>query len=281
MNFALSTNWCNLRLESGREIAEQAKALGFTALELGFHTTARQAREIRDCGLLPIGSIHAFCPVPLSAPQGYPELYQLAAFDEAARALAAVHVKKNIAFAAEMGADAVVLHAGRVMCRGWFKSRDWLRRVKRGRKLVEIFKRELEALVPELEKHRVTLALENLPYLEGFPAEWELAEVCGEWVRPWLDLGHDFVRRQHGWPPESPASGYSPSADSPLAPVGLHIHDSQGGDDHLPPGEGKVDFAAWLPFARNARHLVFEPHAEVGAAELRRGLDHLRQIWKD
>ena len=166
MKFALSTNWCNRRIESGEEIADKAIELGFEELELGFHTTLEQVKGFKArLDQIPVGSVHAFCPVPISAPQGYPELYQLASLDEDARAIARVHVRKNIEFAAEMGADAVVLHAGRVMCRGFFSRWDMKRRVKRGRKLIEAFKRELEQTVPILEKNKVTLGLENRHHL--------------------------------------------------------------------------------------------------------------------
>ena len=273
MKFSLSTNWCNRRLESGEEIADKAMELGFEELELGFHTTQAQVKGFKArLDRIPVGSVHAFCPVPISAPQGYPELYQLASLDDDARAIARVHVKRNVEFAAEMGADAVVLHAGRVMCRGLFRRWDMKRRVKRGRKLVEVFKRELEQMVPILEKNKVTLGLENLPYLEGFPAEWEMKDLVGEWVRPWLDTGHDFVRRTRGW-----EDVRRETID--LSPIGMHISDSQGGDDHLPPGEGRVDFPALKTFAENARHVVFEPAPNVREDALKKGVEHLKRTW--
>ena len=291
MKFSLSTNWCNRKIESGEEIADKAIALGFEELELGFHTTQEQVKGFKSrLGQIPVGSIHAFCPVPISAPQGYPELYPLASFDENERGLARVHVRRNVEFAAEMGADTVVLHAGRVMCRGFLRRWDMKRRVKRGKKLVEVFKRELELMVPVLEKHKVTLGLENLPYLEGFPAEWEMKGLVGDWVRPWLDTGHEFVRRTNQWTDHSVTSGEDAAsplgAASPLdsvstllQPVGLHVNDSQGGDDHLPPGEGQVDFAALKTFAENARHVVFEPNSTVTEEGLRNGLAFIRELW--
>ena len=282
MKLSLSTNWCNRRIRSGEEIADKAMELGFEELELGFHTTQEQVGGFKArLDRIPVGSIHAFCPVPISAPQGYPELYPLASLDENERGLARVHVRKNVEFAAEMGADAVVLHAGRVMCRGLFRRWDMRRRVKRGRKLVDAFKRELEQMVPVLEKHGVTLGLENLPYLEGFPAEWEMKDLVGEWVRPWLDTGHDFVRRINRWPSDAQDILNSQlSASQLLNPVGLHISDSQGGDDHLPPGEGRVDFPMLRTFAENARHVVFEPAANVRETALKRGIAHLRKLWE-
>ena len=280
MKLSLSTNWCNRRIESGEEIADKAMELGFEELELGFHTTQEQVKGFKArLGQIPVGSVHAFCPVPISAPQGYPELYLFASPDENERGLARVHVKKNIEFAAEMGADTVVLHAGRVMCRGFIRKWDMKRRVKRGRKLVEVFRRELDLLVPFLERHNVTLGLENLPYLEGFPAEWEMKDLVGEWVKPWLDTGHDFVRRISHWPSDAADRfGFQPSTFN-LQPVGLHVSDSRGGDDHLPPGEGRVDFPMLKTFAEKARHVVFEPAANVREAALRRGIEHLRKTW--
>ena len=280
MKLSLSTNWCNRRIESGEEIADKAMELGFEELELGFHTTQEQVKGFKArLGQIPVGSVHAFCPVPISAPQGYPELYLFASPDENERGLARVHVKKNIEFAAEMGADTVVLHAGRVMCRGFIRRWDMKRRVKRGRKLVDVFRRELDLLVPFLERHNVTLGLENLPYLEGFPAEWEMKDLVGEWVKPWLDTGHDFVRRISHWPSDAADRfGFQPSTFN-LQPVGLHVSDSRGGDDHLPPGEGRVDFPMLKTFAEKARHVVFEPAANVREAALRRGIEHLRKTW--
>ena len=279
MKFSLSTNWCNRRIESGEEIADKAMELGFEELELGFHTTQAQVKGFKArLDQIPVGSVHAFCPVPISAPQGYPELYPLASLDENDRAIARVHVKENIEFAAEMGADAVVLHAGRVMCRGLFRRWDLKRRVKRGQKLVTAFKRELEQMVPVLEKNKVTLGLENLPYLEGFPAEWEMKDLVGDWVKPWLDTGHDFVRRVQRWRDLSaPVAETATVRD--IQPVGMHISDSQGGDDHLPPGEGRVDFHMLKAFAENARHVVFEPNSSVTEGKLKKGLSFLKGLW--
>ena len=285
MRFALSTNWNNRRLETGEAIVDEALALGFEALELGFHTTSAQVRGFKArLDEMPVGSIHAFCPVPISAPCGHPELYHLADFDEAARALARVHVRRNVEFAADMGADAVVLHAGHVPCHTLFRCNRLKRRSRRGRALVDVFRRELDQLVPVLEQNRVTLGLENLPYVEGFPNEDEIRALAGDWVRPWLDTGHAFVRQKNGWA-SSLSSFFLPSSSEPPSsasrPVGLHLNDSRGGDDHLPPGEGLIDFSALEPVARAARHLVLEPHAGVTFEALSRGLAFLRTKWPD
>lgn len=317
MKLSLSTNWCNRRLESGEEIAEKALALGFDELELGFHTSVSQVEGFRRlAGRIPVGSIHAFCPVPISAPQGYPELYQLASFDREERALARVHVTKNIEFASSIGADTVVLHAGRVAFSTLFRTLDSprlreVRRTAKGgvespayRKLLARslasrrrqgermlsgpggFLMTLESLVPVLEHHRVTLALENLPYLEGFPNEAEMTRILealgGAPIRAWFDTGHNRVRESFGWV----AAGHRLFDDefvrdlSGGAFAGLHLNDVVDfDDDHLPPGEGRVDFAALAPLAARARHVVFEPNREVGEKALAAGIAHIRRLW--
>lgn len=305
MRLSLSTNWCNRRLASGEEIADAALALGFEELELGFHTTPLQVRGFKArMDEIPVGSVHAFCPVPLSAPHGHPELYQLASFDEEERKMARLQIERNLAFAAEMGADTVVLHAGRVAfgsfldrvdstvlrkvfadngCRPDAKpyakrlARARKRRSVRGRKLLDVFCGELAALVPALEKRRVTLALENLPYLEGFPDEDELASLlAGEFrdapVRGWFDTGHARVREVCGWTP--------PALPDARLFAGMHLNDVEScEDDHLAPGEGKVDFAALGEFAAKLRHIVFEPNPGVSEDALRRGMEHIRSCW--
>lgn len=308
MKISLSTNWCNRRMTTGEEIADKAVELGFDELELGFHTTQEQVKGFKArLDAIPVGSVHAFAPVPISAPCGYPELYSLASFDEEARKMASFQVKRNVEFAAEMGADTVVLHAGRVPLTSWLrphldslKLREQLlaaesktdapkyvkllakaRKIRsaRGAKLLDVFKSELEALVPVLERNRVVLALENLPYIEGFPDEAEMLALFetfkGAPVRGWFDTGHDRVRVSHGW--IEPGFGMT---DGLFA--GMHLNDVRDlYDDHLPPGEGAVDFAALRDAARAVRHVVVEPSCSVAEENLRRGLAFVRRAFSD
>lgn len=307
VKIALSTNWCNTRLESGEAIVDEALSLGFDALELGFRTTQEQVAGFKArLDEMPVGSVHAFCPVPISAPSGHPELFTLASFDPGARALARVHVANTVRFAADMGADTVVLHAGRVAFSGLFRVNDSERlrevlkkcgndtkaskygrlfarakvlREARGAKLLELFKKEVSQLVPVLEENRVTLAFENLPYYEGFPHEGEMCRLLDEFkdapVKAWFDTGHDRVRYMHGWTVKP-----SDLDKREGAFAGMHLNDVKDYfDDHLPPGKGNVDFAALLPLAGSVAHVVMEPSASVSRDDLAEGLAHIRRIW--
>ena len=309
MKFSLSTNWCNRRIESGEEIADKAIELGFEELELGFHTTQFQVKGFKArLDQIPVGSVHAFCPVPISAPQGYPELYSLASFDEEDRKMAKLQIGRNIRFAADMGADTVVLHAGRVGFGAFFdridtqklreafragdhktddpkyaklSARAAKRRQARGRKMLDIFIRELDALLPDLEKNHVTLALENMPYLEGFPNDGELMQLITHFqqapIRGWFDTGHARVCEMHGW---GKANFVDQKVCAESIYAGMHLNDVEAfEDDHFAPGMGKVDFAALKAFAENVRHVVFEPNSGVKEEELKKGLAFIKGLW--
>lgn len=306
MKLSLSTNWCNQRISDGAQIAETALGLGFDELELGFRTSVEQVAGFKTMlSKIPVGSIHAFCPVPISAPHGHPELFQLASFDAAERALAKAHIVRNIRFAAEIGADTVVLHAGRVAfstllrvidsnvlraalaksgndiakpqyARLLRKAKDVRR--KRGERLLKIFRNEVGEILKTLESSRVTLAFENLPYLEGFPDEREVAELVRAFdsphVKAWFDTGHHRVRRMHGWIDDDSF----PAQTGIFA--GMHLNDVVDfTDDHLAPGDGKVDFAALTPLANAVNHVVFEPSGSVSEDALRAGIKLIRGIY--
>ena len=310
MRLSLSTNWCNRRIDDGAAIAELALSLGFEELELGFHTTQAQVAGFEAMlDRIPVGSVHAFCPVPLSAPQGYPELYSLASFDEEARRMARLMIRRNVDFAAEMGADTVVLHAGRVdfgrlfdridtqSLRSALKSaggrtddakyrrlfvRASKRRRSRGNRLLDVFATELDSLIPDLQRTGVTLALENMPYYEGFPDDDELMRLLdrfrGAPVAGWFDTGHARVRESHGW---ERIGFVDPASCARSFYAGMHLNDvTDFDDDHFAPGDGKVDFAALKDFARNVRHVVFEPSQSVTEERLRRGIEHIRTLWQ-
>lgn len=308
MKLSLSTNWIARKYERGEDIVEKALELGFQELELGFHTTSAQAEGFkRRLGDLSVGSVHAFAPVPNSAPSGYPELYSLASFSKEMRALAKVYLKKNIAFAAEMGAKSVVLHAGRINISGLFEILDsgilsealeaakgdntdkkYCKlfsaaakvRQRKGRKLLEIFIREVDSLIPELEKAGVVLAFENMPYYEGFPNFEEMralyAKFEGAPIRGWFDTGHHAVQANHAW---TRYSIFEATEDAKMY-RGMHLNDIKDfHDDHLAPGFGTVDFKGLKSFAEKMTHVVVEPSHKVTEGELKAGLDNLRKVW--
>ncbi len=310
MRFSLSTNWCARRHHSGEELTDEILGLGFDALELGYHTTDELAvgvsRRVRE-GAVTVDSVHAYCPVPIGAPHGYPELYLLASLDEDERAMAAILLGRTLEFAASMGARAVVLHAGRVFLRSWFgdpgtrrlvetlgeaggealTSAPYLRLLARARKrraarvqrYLDGFCRSLDTLLPRFAKAGVALCLENLPSIEAFPDASEMALLRQRFDTPtlgyWHDMGHAQVREYLGW------DSHLETARA-LLPVtrGIHIHDAQPPlTDHLPPGEGLIDFSAFAFYGQEDVIRVFEPAPSVSGAAVAGALRTLRALW--
>jgi sugar phosphate isomerase/epimerase len=308
MKFALSTNWNAARHEAGGPLVDEILALGFDALELGYHMTEELAAGVRGkvaAGEVSVGSVHAFCPGPVGAPHGYPELYLLASRDDDERAMAAILIGRTLAFAESMGARAVVLHAGRIFLNSLFGglhtgmlvealdeeggadgpkvqrllAKAARRRVSRVRKVFDGFCLSLDALLPKFEKAGVALCLENLPAIEAFPDERELVMLKQRFDTPalayWHDMGHGQVRENLGLiRHEEAARGLLPFTR------GVHIHDaSPPMNDHLPPGKGAIDFGAFA-FYRTERIIkVCEPSPQVKGEDLAESLAMVRRAW--
>jgi sugar phosphate isomerase/epimerase len=309
MQIALSTNWNVLRYETGEPLVDEILALGFDALELGYHTTEAIAAGVRrkvEAGEVSVGSVHAFCPVPLGAPHGYPELYLLASRDDDERAMAAILIRRTLAFAESMGARAVVLHAGRIFLTSLFGAlhtgvlvdaleaeggadtpqymrllnKASRRRAARVGKIFDGFCLSLDVLLPAFEKAGVALCLENLPSIEAFPDEREMTMLKQRFDTPalayWHDMGHGQVREN---------LGLIQHAEAALALLpftrGIHIHDAlPPTHDHLPPGEGAIDFGAFAFYGDDRVIKVFEPSPQVPGPELESALRYVRQTWE-
>ena len=308
MKFSLSTNWNSKRIEDGSAIVDEALALGFDALELGYNLTEAQADQIKvrvEQGAISVDSVHCYCPVPIGAPHGYPELYLLASLDEDERVMARINIERCLDFTARMGARVVVLHAGRIFLRSLFRRFDTrvladaliaeggndgerylhlLERAVKSRKAkagkyFDSFCLSLESLLPRFEECGVVLALENLPSIEAFPDIAEMLMLKERFATDalgyWHDIGHAQVREFFGWEKQADAL----SALLPFT-VGTHIHDAQPlFDDHLPPGTGMVDFEALKGFADERIVKVFEPAHDVKYDDLKRSLTFVCETW--
>ncbi len=312
MKFALSTNWCNQIFATGEEIADKAIELGFDALELGFMTPNEQIKGFRNrLDEIPVESVHAFCPVPVSAPSGSPELYDFFSADDNQRAMARMYLLKTLDMAFSLGASSVVFHAGRVSLKSFFSrgfnshtlrekvlsskdgardqkylkilERAIARRKKRVDTIMPFFLREMEFVLKSFEKRNIVLAIENMPFLEGFPNEVEMLGIAelfkGAPIAAWFDTGHHQVRENHGW--------ISQECNDALCKLeqqrmirGMHLNDiTDYYDDHLAPGCGLVPFSKYSEMASNVAHVVFEPKSHVSKDDLLKGIDFIRNVF--
>lgn len=303
MDLAISTRWNACRHHEGEPMVEEILSLGFDRIELGFDLSMVQAEGVRrmvDKGAVRVTSVHSFCPVPVGAARGHPELWELASADERERESAVRHTHTTIAFAAGMGASCVVCHAGNV--RFWramtprlvaakqdkrwteeqyerLKMRLFLKRERRAEAHLRALGASLDELVPLARQHKVRLALELLPTWEAVPHEREMEEFLkrhgADAFAYWHDMGHGAIRENLGF------SAHLHSLRK-LAPrmAGMHVHDVEPpAKDHLPPGQGKVDFAAFKEILRPDLLLVLEPAPRTEAAAVKAGAEFLRRAW--
>lgn len=302
MPFSLSTRWNASRSGSGESLVDDILELGFDHIELGYDLTADLVPGVFSrvqSGAIGVTSVHNFCPVPVGAPYGHPELFLLGSLVPRIRNSAILHTTRTIEFAAEMGATCMVVHGGRVkmgtptqklirlaqdgkqydLKYEKQKQKLLLKRDRKSAKYVDALCSSLEELLPKLEQHRVRLALENLPSWEAVPTEMEMEEIGqhidSPWIGYWHDIGHGQVRQNLGF---VHCGRWLERLQDQLA--GMHIHDVVApAGDHVMPPAGTVDFTSFRPFIRPDLPLVFEPAPGAPAEDIVQGLRIVREAW--
>lgn len=275
---ALSTSWLAQDAVSGVALAQAVQEAGLSRLELEYRLSAKLLdelrRELKPRGIS-VGSVHNYCPFPsqyagLLQPSG--DLFNLAAPDRDERRRAVEHTTASLELASDLEAGAVVLHLG------WLPEladrQITTQAARLGRLTPELAAarqlrqaaspRVLDALCfslePLLERALplgVRLGLENRFHLFQAPtleeAEALLARFAGAPLGYWHDTGHARHRQLAGLNPEL---AYLERLGTHL--LGCHLHDIRGVNDHLPPGQGDLDWPGLAPSLLGASHLVIE-----------------------
>jgi len=281
---------------------DEILALGVNHVELGYDLRMSLlpgvTRRIAD-GSVTAASVHNFCPVPVGAPQGHPELFSLCSLDKRQRASAVEYTNRTATFAAEVGAGIMVVHAGNVdMKRSTrklislaendaqhtpkyekIKMKLLMQRDKKARKHIDQLYRSLEELLPELEQSNVILAMENLPSWEAVPSEVEMEEILGRidspFIRYWHDTGHGQVRQNLGF-----ISHLRWLEKLTPYMAGMHVHDViPPACDHLMPPKGEIQFEDFKTAAEAASVCVMEPVPGTPAEDVIDGLQVVRKAW--
>ena len=247
-----------------------------------------------------IDSIHNFCPVPIGAHRGHPEIWTMASRDRREREKAVQHTNRSIRFAADLGVPVVVSHSGNAemsqitrklveyaedgqMFTSQFErafSKLQSRRERRARKQFPLLCESLEQLIPVLEETGVKLALEILPTWEAFPTEVEFQEIFSHFgdrhIYYWHDFGHARIRENLGFiNMERWLERLAPHL------AGFHIHDVIApGQDHVMPPYGDIDFPRYAKFATDEVIRVIEPTIDTPPELIKEGLATMREAWK-
>jgi sugar phosphate isomerase/epimerase len=281
---------------------EEILELGFTHIELGYDTRMDLVPGIRrmvEQKAVTVGSVHNFCPLPMTAHRAHPEIFTFGDKDRRIRSLAVAHTTETIRFAAELGARVVVTHCGNIemqrlssqlvgLCEQQLhytpayeniKLKLQMKREKRAGKQIGYWRKCLQELLPVLEEYKIQLGMENMPTWEAIPTESELETTLRQfqspWLRYWHDMGHGQIRENLGLiNVERWLDRLSPYL------AGMHVHDVMPpACDHVMPPRGSIDFSRYKRFADRNIVRVIEPTPRTPAEDIREALTFLKDAW--
>jgi sugar phosphate isomerase/epimerase len=266
------------------EFFDAARELGFDAFELNHQISEEM---VRGAALPPDGipSVHAPCPTNPRTRGA-----QLSSLDKEERAHAVEATTASIQLAEQIGAQAVVIHAGRVTVNPVLETelRVLYDRGQRATGRYTDFKTELAA---ERARHAGRHMEVPFFYYE-IPMPDEADQLLQEFAGPlafWLDIGHAYVLEELGFVDHGEwLSGFGEQV------IGVHLHNVRvvreqpnPGDqmlsdarlqDHIAPNTGVVDFAEVLRCVPAYAIFTCEFDARNSPDEVKAGLAYLREL---
>ncbi len=300
--YSLSSCWNSGRHTCGRAMLREIREMGFEYAELSHGIRLGLLPgiiEAVDAGEIKISSLHNFCPLPIGIHYPAPNIFKFTSLDRRERDNAWKHSLKTLDTAARVKATLVVLHMGAVEMKDYTDrlvemAEEGKRETPKFPKLLEeaLEKREarkephveaaysfLRALADEATQRGLRLGIENRESLEEIPFESDFHLFFREFTQPcigyWHDLGHGQIKENLGVIHHAMHVGG-------LAQrlFGFHIHDvAFPGKDHLVPGTGMIDYAAFKPYVRPDHLKVLELSPSAPAELIPQGLAHIQSLW--
>jgi len=300
--YALSSCWNSSRHIDGRAMLHEIRDLGFEYAELSHGirlSLVPGILEAVDAGEIKISSLHNFCPLPIGLTHASPNAFKFTALDPRERDSALRHTLKTLELAERVRAPLVVLHMGAVEMKDYTDrlldlveagQRDTPkyqrlcaeadeRRELRKTQHIMLAYDLLHRIAEQAAERTIQLGIENREAIEEIPFEGDFPFFFREFntdvVRYWHDTGHAQIKENLGFISHTM---HLESLAEFLA--GFHIHDvGFPGHDHLPPGQGMIDFAALKPFVKPEHLKVLELHPDLPSQEVLAGLAHLKSVW--
>lgn len=301
----ISTSWLGDIPRSADDIAEHIEAIeGVQGVEINYRITHeafhKLVKILKSLGLK-IFSLHNFTPIPRDIPfdKASGDVYNLASPDHDERKLAVKNTVRTIELAHELEGPTVILHCGEIlMDAGWDKIRKRIGEGTRESEEISLFLKQkleernslagpyfdalllsLDKLLNVAQKYSVTLGIENRYSFHEIPQEREFKTLFDEFQGAplvyWHDTGHFYVNQrlktldEQFWIDEIfPHSG------------GCHIHDVAGVEDHLPLGEGDLEFSDLQIVMRHRPDmpLILELKAGTDDRKVKESLKRLEEI---
>jgi sugar phosphate isomerase/epimerase len=273
-----------------KEMAE----LGFEKVELSHGiriTLVPGILKAVEEGIVKVGSIHNFCPLPMGVIQAAPNFFQPSSQDDRERDQWLRQTKRSIDFAAQVGASLLVCHLGSVKYTWLLPDRHMeaylLKHPDAGRDGDKAYralaekalskirgkmdpfwqntKDSIQAVLDYAADKNIKLGLENRERFEELPIDSDFPEFLAGMPLPspagyWHDTGHAHLKEDAGL--ISHKGQLEANAGRLL---GFHIHDVHDGHDHCAVGTGGIDFEMVKRFFRPEQLFVIElsPRVEV------------------
>ncbi len=303
MPLIFSTSWNAFRHVNTKDMLFEIKKLGFSDLELSFDLSATMISEISQASGkngFRVRSVHNFSPFPetFKRKDALPDCYSMASLDQEERALAIKYTKRTIDTASDLGAEAVVLHCGRVQMHD--QTRNLIALYDRGLKDTEAFSsvkdeflreraaisqpffdhslNSLEELNKYAEARSVNLGIENRFYYREIPNLEEIGIILQEFkssrIFYWHDTGHAQVMENLGF---ARHKDYLDLYGKGM--VGAHIHNVVGCQDHQPPVNGQLDFSQLKPYLKKETLKVIEAHHPATPKEIKQSKELLEKVF--
>ena len=303
---ALSTMWMQKRFESLEEFFDAGREAGFDAFELSHQVS----EDLLQAARLPAGDIrgiHAPCPTNPRTRGA-----QVSSLDKEERAQAVEAVTASIQLAEQVGAQVVIVHAGRVVVNPMLET-ELRAMYDRGLKDLDEYNdlkaeladerrrqagRHLDATMWSVERLAgvadsvgVKLGIENRVHYYEIPLPDELDVLLEQLAGPvafCFDTGHAYVLEELGFVSHDEwLGGFGEHL------VGVHLHDVRvvreeseasrhmvlgtGLQDHVVPSTGVVDFEEVLGFVSDRAVLTCEFDWYHSPDEVKEGLAYLRE----
>jgi sugar phosphate isomerase/epimerase len=262
--------------------------LGFERVELSHGiriTLVPGILKAVEAGIVKVGSVHNFCPLPMGVNVPAPNFYQPSSSSEQERDQWVRQTKRTLDFAAQVGAKVAVCHLGSVpylWLRPDRKMEAYLKAhpdaVKTGDKayrallekallslrsrMAPYWRRTQDCILKVLEhasQKGVTLGLENRESFLELPLDADFPELfaslpTGSPAGYWHDTGHGYLKATLGLIDQR--AHLETNAPNQL---GFHLHDVDAeGNDHQPIGSGLVDFDMVSSFWRPSHLFIIE-----------------------
>jgi len=303
--FNVSTVWNIDRHTEPARVFEELAGLGFERFELAW-LSPEKFKKLKDPAARrftagKVDSLHNFVPDTPVLPKGRwkGNAFMLTALDEEERKLAVRYSIDTINNASELGAKAVVLHAGEPEYSGPMSEylTALFRKGLRGTTAyAEVFDniiknrtermpacysqglRSLDELNERAARQKILLGLETRLRFEELACPDEMEDIFrrfeGGSFRYWHDMGHAFCQEQLGFVAEME---YLERFGDRL--LGMHVHDVKNTEDHNSPGAGEIDYSKFIKYFKRSSVLkVFEIHHKSPAGSIVTGRKMLEEL---